>query len=402
MTQPAVETLLEHPLASLRLRRYPRLRGETLRAWDGADLYLLDEYSQLNQAMAGAPLVLNDQCGALTLALLHASANRPDESVAGDQSPVSPAGAVHSSGDSWLARAALQANARDNVRDQGDTPILSEDLWRWPLDDWPVAPSVVLVRVPKEMALLEMQLSRLGDLPPGTPIRLAWMDKHLPGGLLDRVRHYLGPVSLLRGRHKAHGLAAAVPDRPVPAAPYPTRIKVPEQGWSLTVHAGVFAQQQLDVGARLFMASVPQDVPGPIADLGCGNGVIGMTAAHRNPGQPVTFCDESWLALESARENMQVNLPQATAHFHLGNGLGGLSGRFALILLNPPFHRGHAVDDTVARMLFRQAAGQLLPGGVLQVIGNRHLGYERTLQRYFSSVRQIGGDSRFVILAARP
>ncbi|MCH8542822.1 MAG: class I SAM-dependent methyltransferase [Alcanivorax sp.] len=380
MTQPTVDTLFEHALASLRLRRYPRLRGETLRAWDGADLYLLDEYGRLDAPAAGAPLVLNDQCGALTLAL-HACGR-------------SASAQLCSSGDSWLAQAALQANASDNGL------VLPEGVWRWPLDAWPEAPSVVLVRVPKEMALLEAQLSRLGSLPAGTPVRLAWMDKHLPGGLVDRVRHYLGPVNLLRGAHKAHGLQAEVPAGGVPAAPYPTRVAVPEQGWSLTVHAGVFAQQQLDIGARLFMASVPKNVTGPMADLGCGNGVIGMMAARRNPGLPVTFCDESWLALQSARENMQACLPDETAHFHLGNGLAGLTERFALILLNPPFHRGHAVDDTVAKMLFRQAADRLLPGGVLQVIGNRHLRYDRTLQRHFPKVRQIGGDSRFVILAA--
>ena len=385
MTQPPVDTRFEHPLARLTLRRYPRLRNETLRAWDGADLYLLDEYSNLGAAASGAPLVLNDQCGALTLSLRAALTAEQD------------GGDVYSSGDSWLARAALQANAGDNEAD------LPDDSWRWPLAAWPQVPSVVLIRVPKQMALLEAQLSRLGSVAPGTPVLLAWMDKHLPGGLVDRVRHYLGPLTLLRGRHKAHGLRAEVPAHPVPGAPYPTRVAVPEQEWSLTVHAGVFAQQQLDIGARLFMASVPRGVAGPIADLGCGNGVIGMIAAQRNPGVPVTFCDESWLAVESARENMQRYLPEETAHFHLGNGLSGLADgpeRFALILLNPPFHRGHAVDDRVARMLFRQAAQRLLPGGMLQVIGNRHLRYDSILQRHFAQVRQIGGDSRFVILAA--
>ena len=372
-------TEFSHPLARLVLHRYPKRRGERLRAWDGADLYLLDLW--LEQALggdphapaSGAPLVLNDSCGALALAL-HAAA------------PVS-------SGDDALARAAWWANAADN-----GLPV-QEEAWRWPQAPWPQAPSRVLVRVPKEMALLEQQLGRLGALPPGTPVHLAWMDKHMPGNLLARVRHYLGEVELLRGRYKAHGLTGRVPGS-VPDAPYPTSVKVPEQGWELVVHAGVFAQQQLDIGARLFMDTVPQGAPGPIADLGCGNGVIGMVAAQRNPGVPVTFCDVSWLALQSARENMARWLPQAPAQFHLGNGLEGLDTRFALILLNPPFHRGHAVDDSVARMLFAQAAKRLLPGGVLQVTGNRHLRYDVLLKRHFTTVTQVGGDRKFVVLAA--
>src|SRR5690606_9911284 len=56
------ETLLQHARGTLTLRRWPRRRGETLRAWDGADLYLLD----LPDTPADGPtLVLNDNCGAL-------------------------------------------------------------------------------------------------------------------------------------------------------------------------------------------------------------------------------------------------------------------------------------------------------------------------------------------------
>src|SRR5690606_21611866 len=160
----------------------------------------------------------------------------------------------------------------------------------------------------------------------------------------------LPEVTLLRGQHKAHALFARVSGEAVPAPPYPSRVPVPDTGWTLAVRAGVFSHGQRDIGAGHFMRHLPSGVTGRIADLGCGNGVIGLIAAQRNPRAEVVFCDESWQALESARENA-ARYAASPVGFHLGNGLEGVPGKFDLILLNPPFHRGHAVDDSVARML---------------------------------------------------
>ena len=364
------ETRLQHPRGAVTLRRWPRRRHETLRAWDGADLYLLD----LPDAGGDGPtLVLNDTCGALGLLL-------PDALV---------------SGDSWLARAALLANASDN------NVAWEAQRWCWPDQPWPAQPARVLVRVPKQLALLEYQLWRLAtELPAGTPVALAWMDKHLPGNLLTLVQQYLGDIDLLRGQYKAHGLTGFITGAAVPALAYPGCVAVPQFEWTLTARAGVFAQGQLDIGARFFMQHIPAGLNGRIADLGCGNGVIGLVAAARNPAAQVVFCDESWQALESARENAARYAATADVAFHLGNGLAGCEGRFDLVLLNPPFHRGHAVDDSVARMLFQQAARRLTPQGELRVVGNRHLGYGGLLKRYFRQVSRVADSDKFSIVSA--
>jgi len=36
------DTLFTHPFGELNLRRWPHLRDDPLRAWDGADRYLLE------------------------------------------------------------------------------------------------------------------------------------------------------------------------------------------------------------------------------------------------------------------------------------------------------------------------------------------------------------------------
>ena len=117
-----------------------------------------------------------------------------------------------------------------------------------------------------------------------------------------------------------------------------------------------------------------------------------------NPAARVTFCDVSFLAVESARANVADHDRQPERHhFHLGNGLEGIDKQFDLILLNPPFHRGHAVDDRVARGLFRQAARRLAPGGELRVVANQHLGYQRPLGKLFPRVDTVARNAKFVI-----
>jgi 23S rRNA (guanine1835-N2)-methyltransferase len=371
------ETTFVSPFATLQLRRWPRRPNETLRAWDGADLYLLEHLSE--QRTHGPWLIFNDLCGALALSV----ANQP----------------VISSGDSFMAQQALFSNAQDNPLTGSGLRSLPNPLWLWPNEDPTTPIATVLLRIPKSLALLEYQLSRLSAaLPPDTPVILAGIDKHLPPNLLAVMGRYLRNPRAGLGRHKARLFFAE--SEPKTKSRWPSRVKVPALDAELQVEAGVFSQDSLDLGARFFMQQIPNGIFGGIADLGCGNGVIGLVAAKRNPDAKVWFCDESAQAIRSARANAATLFPGRDFVFHLGNGLDGLDARFELILLNPPFHRGHAIDDGVARMLFTQARQHLAPHGQLLVIGNRQLQYQQPLRRLFSKVEQLAADARFTIWRA--
>jgi 23S rRNA (guanine1835-N2)-methyltransferase len=204
------------------------------------------------------------------------------------------------------------------------------------------------------------------------------------------------------GRHKARLFRARVPDQALQAAPEPASVTVPGSGWRLHNAAGVFSREQLDIGARFFMAHIPAGVSGDICDLGCGNGIIGMAVLQSNPDATLWCCDESALALASARMNIEAQFAGRQVHYHHGNGLDGLTRQFDLILLNPPFHIGHTVDDRVARMLFRHARRHLKPQGRLRVIGNRHLGYAALLRKHFARVTEVAHNSKFTIIDAAP
>lgn len=310
----------ETRFGELILRRWPRQRGDTLQAFDAADRYLLRLLDE--EGEGPATLVLNDQCGALWLG-------------------VDARGPAWSAGDDWVARQAALANGGDN-----QCP-LDSDRWLWPWRQPERMPDQVLLRLPKSLSLLEAQLAWLARwLPAGTPIRVAGMDKHLPVQLTPLMSRYLGEGQAGLGWKKARVFRARAPGKALVPMPEPARLSVPTRGWTLTSEPGVFGRRHLDIGARFLLSHLPRGVTGPVADLGCGNGVLGLSLAADNPRARVTFCDVSWLAVDSARQNTAALFGADHGHrFHLGHGLDGVETSFEHILLNPPFHRGHAVDD---------------------------------------------------------
>jgi 16S rRNA (guanine1207-N2)-methyltransferase len=124
-----------------------------------------------------------------------------------------------------------------------------------------------------------------------------------------------------------------------------------------------------------------------------------MLAGVRNPQAEILFADESYMAVQSARENMLENNICNNAEFIVTDCLQGVEKSSAdLILNNPPFHQQNAVGDAVAWRMFTQSEKVLKKGGELWVIGNRHLGYHIKLNKIFGNCETVASDKKFVIL----
>jgi 16S RNA G1207 methylase RsmC len=367
---------------------------QALRAWDAADEYLLSAAAPLLGERPNARvLIVNDAFGALAVAL-HAFA-------------------PHTWGDSFAARRATAENLeRNGLPEGGDARFFPATITPPGLEGANGAPSgydLVLWRVPKARALFEQQREGLRPLLHADTVVLAGgMVKHLTDRAKD-ILSGLGAVSVLPVEKKAVLLRVAPqPDLPpLPPGPEPV-LSVPEYGVELTAGPNVFAREKLDEGARLFLAqfgALPR--ARRIADLGCGNGVLGIVARRLQRGAEVHFFDESYQAVAAAEENYRRNVPAAAdasapaAHFHVDDGLIHYEGdAFDLVLCNPPFHQGHAIGDQTAWQMFSQSKRHLRPGGELWVVGNRHLEYHLKLRRLFGNCRQIAAHPKFVVLAA--
>ncbi len=374
-----METLIV-PQGDFALGRYPRQRVEHLRAWDAADEYLLQQLAEQPSLQPGQSLlILNDSCGALSVALAE---HRP-----------------WMLSDSFLAHQATLANLADNQRSAGSVRLLTSLQAPQGLID------LVLIKVPKSLALLEDQLFRLRPhLHAGTQILGAGMVKGIHNSTLALFERILGPTSTSLARKKAR-LIFCRPDleRNPGSSPYPGHFSLETSGEIITNHAGVFSRESLDIGTRFFLEQLPaSEQPGTIVDLGCGNGVVGVVAARRNPRAKLIFTDESFMAVTSAEASFRGAYgEEREASFLVTDALAGIPrGSVELILNNPPFHQEHVVGDQTAWRMFQQAREALCHRGELLVIGNRHLDYHLKLRRLFGNCTLIDSNAKFVVLQA--
>jgi 23S rRNA (guanine1835-N2)-methyltransferase len=138
-----------------------------------------------------------------------------------------------------------------------------------------------------------------------------------------------------------------------------------------------------------------------VADLGCGNGVLGIAHALANPLAQLTLLDESYMAVQSATQNWQAALGERPFTARASDGLAEQpADSLDLVLCNPPFHQQQVVGDFLAWRMFVQSKAALVRGGELWIVGNRHLGYHSKLKKLFRGVEQVAATPKFVILKA--
>ncbi|MGW5422972.1 methyltransferase [Streptomyces sp. NPDC003943] len=370
------------------LTRHPADPRDPLRAWDAADEYLLDHLAETGTDLSGTVVVVGDRWGALVTALAAAGA--------GELAQIS---------DSYLGRTATAENlARSGAAPEAVRLLTTQD-------PPPERVDVLLVRVPKSLALLEDQLHRLAPaVHEGTVIVGTGMVKEIHTSTLGLFETILGPTRTSLAVKKAR-LIHTTPDpaRVRDANPWPYAYELPGDapgrlaGRTVVNQAGVFCADRLDIGTRFFLQHLPTGLGSArVVDLGCGNGVVGLAVALAEPDAELLFTDESYQAVASAEENFRNHAGEGRkAEFRVGDGLADAApGSVDLVLNNPPFHSHQATTDRTARRMFADARRALRPGGELWVVGNRHLGYHVTLRRIFGNSELVASDPKFVILRA--
>ncbi|MFC5146906.1 methyltransferase [Streptomyces aureoversilis] len=378
------------PWGELGLTRFPEDPRDQLRAWDAADEYLLSHLAGSAETadgptdLSGTVVVLGDRWGALTTAL-----------AGQGHSPVQIT-------DSFLAQQATRLNLERNGVAPGAATLLSTQ------DAPPDRIDVLLVRVPKSLALLEDQLHRLAPrLHAGTVVVGTGKVTEIHTSTLKLFERIAGPTRTSLAVKKAR-LIFCSPDPALPraASPWPHSYSLPlgigpASGLTVTNHAGIFCAERLDIGTRFFLRNLPQRHGRErIVDLGCGNGIVGTAAALANPQAEVVFVDESYQAVASAEATFRENAgARAAAEFRVGDGLSGMpADSVDLVLNNPPFHSHQSTTDATAWRMFTGSRAALRPGGELWVIGNRHLGYHVKLRRLFGNCEIVASDPKFVVL----
>ncbi|MCD8524174.1 MAG: methyltransferase [Saccharospirillaceae bacterium] len=330
--------------------------------WDAADDYLL------HFAVAQPTLTINDRHGALSCALTQKGI---------------PLVNWH---DSANACETTRRNHQNNqLKLEAGQIILSED-------QIPSSTRQVLIKLPKNLEQLKFWLQCARErLPHDTRYLLAGMVKHMPVSWLNWLEQEAATYRQEQVVRKARLLELTF--TPLTSTAHSWSGYQTDSGLTLSGLPGVFSRQQHDIGSRVLLEHTDLPFGGTLCDLGCGNGLLGLTLKQAHPELNLILTDDSWLAVRSAQHNARQN--QLDVCVRHGDILAEVREPLDWIVCNPPFHDGHKQLTNIAERMFEQSAKALISGGRLLVIANRHLPYAGKLRRLFQTVEVLSADSRF-------
>ncbi|MBX9333212.1 23S rRNA (guanine(1835)-N(2))-methyltransferase, partial [Serratia marcescens] len=205
----------------LELERYPQQEESTqLQAWEAADEYLLQQLENVD--IGGRPvLIFNDNFGTLACAL---HAHRP-----------------YSVSDSYMSQLATRHNLKLNGLDPEQVTLLDS------LAELPAAPAVVLIRVPKALALLEQQLRALRHVVTEDTLIVAGAKaRDVHTSTMQLFEKVLGPTRTSLAWKKARLIFCQAADIVPPAAAETTDWTLDGTDWLIHNHANVFSRGSLD------------------------------------------------------------------------------------------------------------------------------------------------------------
>lgn len=363
----------------LQLHRWPlEQKNRSLQAWDAADELLIEQSLQALQHKADSSvLLLNDSFGALSCAI----GEHPHCSI----------------GDSYISQQAALFNRAQNQLSA------SALCWQDSLQAWPDKVDLVLLKVPQQHSYLRFLLQKLSQvIHPHTVILAAGKAKDLHQNLLDIFRQELGPVEASLQHKKCRYLRCHWHGQVRDLSPVASWA-LEEYNLSLSNYPAVFSREQLDIGARFLLEHLPVTENSLVADLGCGNGVLGLALMQQQPQTQLLFFDDSYQAIASAQASLRANpeLSAAQAEFRVDDCMSQQPDKsLDWVICNPPFHQQQAVTEHIAMQMFKDAKRCLKAGGRLRVVANRHLPYYVHLKQSFGHCRLVAGNPKFVILEA--
>lgn len=365
---------MDFPLAEL--RRWPDVEGPDLPAADAADRLILDE-SAAARAGAGddALVVIGDGFGALTLGAA-ADGGR----------------GIRTHQDALTGEQALAANAeRFGLGDAFVTGELAPAL----VD----GARVVLLRLPRSLdALRDIAGLIAAHAHRDVVVFAGGRVKHMTPAMNDVLREHFARVDVTHARQKSRALIARGPGDG--RDPEPRREM--HDGLIVCAYGGAFAGTSIDIGTRFLVAQLPSlDAAGEVIDLACGTGVIAATLALRHPALRVLACDQSAVAVASARATVAANGVADRVDVVRDDMLRSRRDESSgFITLNPPFHVGAAVHEGIAPRMFADAARVLRPGGELWTVWNSALQYRPALERLVGPTRQVSRNAKFTVTAS--
>lgn len=263
---------------------------------------------------------------------------------------------------------------------------------------------LVVARLPKSLAALDELAGAVAAYAEPDAVLLAGgLQRHLSRGMNDVLAEHFASVRGSLGRFKARALVAEGP-RTASARPWPQEAYDADADLTVRAYGGVFAGTGIDVGSRVLLGAfdrLPRDAT-EVVDLGSGNGSLAVAVARALPRARVRGFDVSAAAVRSTLATAEANGLADRVTGVRADGLEGVEpGSLDLVVCNPPFHRGTALDRETTPALFAQVGRTLRPGGELWTVWNSHLPYLPMLRARVGSTSVVTQTPRFTVTRSR-
>jgi 16S rRNA (guanine1207-N2)-methyltransferase len=260
--------------------------------------------------------------------------------------------------------------------------------------DIPAGVASVLVCLPRARDEAQDLIARAAACGAGLVI----VDGQKTDGIESMLKALRARVTLSEPLSKAHGKIAWFAPVPLDDWRAPAR-RVDTDLGAMTTAPGVFSADGPDP-ASVLLADAVRGLTGVVADLGAGWGYLAARLLAANPGiRELHLVESDARALDCAR----ANVTDPRARFHWADATDPPAIRADAVVMNPPFHRGRAVDPALGAAFVRGAARILTPQGRLWMVANRHLPYETVLDACFATHEELAGTPGFkLLLAAKP
>ncbi len=159
----------------------------------------------------------------------------------------------------------------------------------------------------------------------------------------------------------------------------------------------VFSPSGIDTGTMAMLSQVNFTPEDKVLDLGCGYGVVGLTAAKIIGEDRVIMCDISEAAVCLSRKNAALN---GLTHMDIrqSDAYENIPERdFTMILSNPPYH----TDFSVAKGFIEKGFYKLTLGGKMIMVTKRLDWYKNKLAAVFGGVKVHEIDGYYLFLSEK-
>lgn len=326
-----------------------------------------------------------------------------------------PSAAVASYNDSLVDENAVRSHIALSPAVQGRVSVVAA------LDEHNVDPTVrfgsgtfvdaevVLVRLPKSLDYLSQLTQAIArEVSNKAVVIAAERTKYMTPSQNEVCARWFSNVTASLGNFKSRALRASEPkdqsDDPLLAVrSFPRTAFVGDVNLDVVAHGGVFAGTKLDIGTRVLVEKLDSLLAGvpwarDFVDAGCGTGVLSAYVARARADATVRAVDVSAAAVLSTLATAAANGVSQQITAFQDDALESLAAASAdVVVCNPPFHTGTALDTDVAVRMFRNAGRALRPGGQLWTVYNSPLPYKGALTRAVGPTRVVATNRKFTV-----